>query len=56
VFGGTVVKANVLMSFEGKTVAERRKSLCDVVDAYLERRALLMGETSGGGARRLAGP
>ncbi|MBE3063974.1 MAG: type II toxin-antitoxin system HicB family antitoxin [Spirochaetes bacterium] len=35
VFGGTVVNANVLMSFEGKTVAERRKSLRDVVDAYL---------------------
>ena len=35
VFGGTVVNANVLMSFEGKTVAELRKSFRDVVDTYL---------------------
>jgi hypothetical protein len=35
VFGGTVVNANVLMSFGGKTVAERRKSLRDMVDTYL---------------------
>ena len=35
VFGGTVVNSNVLMSFEGKTVAEHRKSLRDVGDAYL---------------------
>lgn len=35
VLGGTVVNANVLMSFEGKTVAELRKSFRDVVDTYL---------------------
>lgn len=35
VFGGTVVNANVLMSFEGKNVAELRKSFRDVVDTYL---------------------
>jgi predicted HicB family RNase H-like nuclease len=35
VFGGTVVNANVLMSFEGKNVAELRKSFRDVVDSYL---------------------
>ena len=35
VFGGTVVNANVLMSFEGKTVTELRKSFRDVVDTYL---------------------
>ena len=35
VFGGTVVNANVLMAFEGKTVAELRKSFRDVVDTYL---------------------
>jgi len=34
-FGGTVVNANVLMSFEGKNVAELRKSFRDVVDTYL---------------------
>ena len=35
VFGGTVVNANVLMSFEGKTVAELRRSFRNVVDTYL---------------------
>jgi len=35
VFGGTVANANVLMSFEGKNVAELRKSFRDVVDSYL---------------------
>ena len=36
VFGGTVVNANVLLSFEGGTAAELRRSLKDVVDLYLQ--------------------
>jgi predicted HicB family RNase H-like nuclease len=35
VFGGTVVNASVLMAFEGKTVAELKRSFRDVVDTYL---------------------
>ena len=34
-FGGTVVNANVLISFEGRNVAELRKSFRNVVDMYL---------------------
>ena len=35
VFGGTVANANVLMAFEGKTVAALRRSFRDVVETYL---------------------
>jgi predicted HicB family RNase H-like nuclease len=35
VIGGTVINANVLMSFEGRNVAELRKSFRDVIDTYL---------------------
>jgi predicted HicB family RNase H-like nuclease len=34
-FGGTVVNANVLISFEGRNVVELRKSFRNVVDMYL---------------------
>jgi predicted HicB family RNase H-like nuclease len=35
VFCGTVVNANVLISFRGRTVSELKKSLYSVVDTYL---------------------
>jgi predicted HicB family RNase H-like nuclease len=35
VFGGSVVNANVLISFEGRTAAELRRSFKNVVDLYL---------------------
>lgn len=35
VFSGTVVNANVLMSFRGRTVSELKMSLRNVVDTYL---------------------
>jgi len=34
-FGGSVVNANVLISFEGRNVAELRRSFRNVVDLYL---------------------
>jgi predicted HicB family RNase H-like nuclease len=48
VFGGTVMNANVLMSFDGKTVAELRKSFRDVIDMYL-------ADCKAAGKRRRAG-
>ena len=35
-FFGTVVNANVLISFRGRTVEELKKSFHDLVDSYLE--------------------
>ena len=35
-FYGTVVNANVLISFRGRTVEELKKSIADVVETYLE--------------------
>ena len=35
VFGGRVMNANVLISFEGRTAAELRRSFENVVDLYL---------------------
>jgi predicted HicB family RNase H-like nuclease len=35
-FFGTVVNANVLVSFRGRTVKELKKSFHDVVDSYVE--------------------
>ena len=36
VFAGTVWNADVLIAFQGKTVAELKKSFRDVVDTYVE--------------------
>ncbi len=35
VFGGSVVNANVLISFEGRSAAELQRSFRNVVDLYL---------------------
>jgi predicted HicB family RNase H-like nuclease len=37
VFGGTVVNANVLISFEGRSSAELLRSFKNVVDPYLSQ-------------------